>query len=99
MNDFRRTFKDLDDSVLIDIEEYGSLMGISLPGMNMRRHQGELAEPAIQGGKLLRWRAGDVRVWLKELNQDSRPALSCTLQKRTGRPRKSLDAVMGGTAS
>ena len=67
MSDFRSTFKTFDDSVLINLQEYGQLLDITPGAMSQRRHNGELAEPAIQGGKLLRWRVGDVRAWLKAL--------------------------------
>ena len=89
MNEFRRIFKDLDDSVLISLDEFAQLIGVTPGAMAQLRHAGKLPEPAIQGGKLLRWRAGDVRVWLKALNQDSRPAPG-ELTKRTGRPRSRL---------
>lgn len=98
MSEFRRTFKDLDDAVFIDIEEYGQLMGLTPLAMSQRRHLGILAEPAIQGGKVLRWRAGDVRAWLKQLNQDSRPAPGRP-EKRTGRPRRTSAAVLEGGAA
>ena len=96
MTEFRHQFKNLDDAVLIDTSEYGSLMGITGAAMSQRRHNGELAEPAIQGGKLLRWRAGDVREWLKQLNQDSRPG-PLTSSKRTGRPRVRREAEKAAT--
>lgn len=100
MDDFRRIFKDLDDSALIDIEEYGQLLGITPAAMAQRRHTGDLAEPCIQGGKLLRWRAGDVRAWLRELNQDTRkPAMGPS--RRLGRPRReaATRAVALGSAA
>ena len=89
MSDFRSTFRTFDDAVLINLEEYGQLLDITPGAMSQRRHAGELAEPAIQGGKLLRWRVGDVRAWLLALNQDSRPVPGQP-QKRTGRPRQRL---------
>ena len=86
MEDFRRVFKDLDDSALITIDEYGQLLGLTPAAMGQRRHTGKLAEPCIQGGKLLRWRAGYVRTWLRQLNQDSRKPIEGP-SRRLGRPR------------
>lgn len=86
MHDFRRNFRDFDDAVLISLDEFAVLIGVTPAAMAQMRHAGKLPEPAIQGGKLLRWRAGDARVWLKALNQDSRPAPGAPT-KRSGRPR------------
>ena len=92
MDDFRKNFKDFDDACLIDASEYGQLMGgISTSAVLQKRFLGELAEPAIQGGKVLRWRAGDVRQWLKDLRKDTRPDPAAP-QRRTGRPRKVIGA-------
>lgn len=88
MTDFRKEFKDFDDTVLIGIEEYGQLLGLTPGAMGQKRHHGELAEPCIQGGKVLRWRAGDVRTWLRSLAQDRRPAGAKKEGKRVGRPRQ-----------
>jgi hypothetical protein len=87
MNDFRKDFKNFDDACLVNIEEYGQLMGVSPAGMAMKRHAGELAEPCMQGGKLLRWRCGDLRAWFTALNQDRRPDPAQGAGKRLGRPR------------
>ena len=46
MNDFRKDFKNFDDMCLVNIEEYGQLMGVSPAGMAMKRHAGELAADA-----------------------------------------------------
>lgn len=86
MTDFRVLFKNLDDAALINIEEYGQLLGLTLGAMQQKRHHGELEEPAIQGGKVLRWRAGDVRTWLLKLHQDTRRPVG-EEKKRLGRPR------------
>ena len=88
MDDFRVVFKNLDDAALIGIDEYAQLMGLTTGAMSQRRYQDELAAPAIQGGKVLRWRAGDVRAWLLALNQDTRAAQKESGNgKRRGRPR------------
>lgn len=89
MTDFRREFKDFDDAVLISIEEFGQLLGLTPGAMGQKRHYGELPEPCIQGGKVLRWRSGDVRDWLNKLKQDRRPdsVIGVGKGKRLGRPR------------
>lgn len=87
MSDFRVVFKGLDDATLISIDEYAALMGLTPGAMAQKRHHGELAAPAIQGGKVLRWRAGDVRAWLLALNRDTRPAQKDS-GRRNGRPRQ-----------
>lgn len=86
MSDFRIDFKNLDETALINIDEFAELMGLTPGALAQKRHLGELLEPCIQGGKVLRWRAGDVRQWLKELHQDHRSHSS-----RAGRPRKALN--------
>lgn len=87
MTDFRVIFKNIDDAALINMEEYGQLLGLTLGAIQQKRHHGELAEPAIQGGKVLRWRAGDVRAWLLNLCKDTRRPDGAE-KKRLGRPRR-----------
>ena len=91
-NDFREKFKQFDDTCLITLDEYAQLLGTTGGAMAVKRCHGELAEPAIQGGKLLRWRAGDVREWLRQLTVDNRPERVQGLRKG-GRPRRSLQSI------
>lgn len=92
-NDFREKFKQLDDACLISLEEFAQLVGITPGALSVKRCHGELPTPAIQGGKLLRWRAGDVREWLRQLIIDKRPDRVLGMRKG-GRPRKIL-AILG----
>ena len=88
--DFRVLFKQMDDSALINANEYAQLLGA--PGRESVYHllnaaPETIARPAIRRPRLVRWRAGDVREHLRQLN-DHAPAAN----RRGGRPRK-IDAV------
>lgn len=94
MSDFRKEFKDFDDAALITLDEYAELLHITQTAAAQKRHAGDLAAPCIQGGKLLRWRAGDVRAWLSGLQQDRRPDPAQGASKRLGRPRNQLSTKL-----
>ncbi len=83
--DFRVTFKQMDDQALINAEEYAALLRAN--GRDTIYHllhaaPASIARPAIRRSKLVRWRAGDVREHMKQLD-DHAPAGN----RKGGRPR------------
>jgi len=67
-NDFRVTFGQLDPSALISPKEFACLLGITPGAFYQRNMQGEFPRPAMNRHRCVRWRAGDVRDWLDNLD-------------------------------
>lgn len=64
-HDFRVTFKLLDDDALIDAPEFSELCKITVGALHTRNYRGELPPASPRSGRHLRWRAGDVRTWMR----------------------------------
>lgn len=72
--DFRILFDRLSDEQQIGIGEFAQLLETSGRALYMRRYKGLVPEPLDLGVKLLRWRVGDVRAWMKGLGHAQAPA-------------------------
>lgn len=81
VEDFRVTFARLDPSALISPKEFACLLGIKLGAFYERNSKGKLPRPAMAKHRCVRWRAGEVREWLNELN---------SVARRRGRPRRAI---------
>ena len=88
--DFRLTFKTMDDDALIDAEEFGQLLKVNKQGVYHRLHKKQLVNPVIHRNKQVRWKAGDVRAFLRGLCEvrEVKPGA-----KRPGRPRGAIAAA------
>lgn len=87
MQDFRLTFKEMDDDALIDAEEFGQLLKVNKQGVYHRLHKKQLVAPVIHRNKQVRWKAADVRAFLRGLCEvrEVKPGA-----KRSGRPRANV---------
>lgn len=79
----------LGDDVLVGVIEVAALTGFSILTVRQRKLPG--LDP-VPGLSRLRWRLGDLRVWMKigSIRAEPTPAISTSLPnpKRTGRPTK-----------
>lgn len=85
--DFRVKFNAMAASALITPAEFAELLVVSMNAFYLRRWKGELPDPAVTQNRYLRWRVGDVRVWLDALCPTDTPV-------RRGRPRNSIDEIV-----
>ena len=85
--DFRLTFKQMDDDALLDADEFGQLLKINKQGVYHRLHKKQLVKPVIHRNKQVRWKAADVREFLRSLCEvrEIKPGA-----KRPGRPRTAI---------
>lgn len=85
--DFRLTFKQMDDDALLDADEFGQLLKINKQGVYHRLHKKQLVMPVIHRNKQVRWKAADVREFLRSLCEvrEIKPGA-----KRPGRPRTAI---------
>lgn len=72
LEDFRVNFSCFDDLCLLSASEFGKLIGKSENAIYhmLCRHPDSLPPPVFRQNRYLRWRVGDVRLWLKELPTD-----------------------------
>lgn len=64
-HDFRVTFKLLDNDAFIDAPELAQLFKINVGALYTRHYRSELPPASPRSGRHLRWRAGDVRAWMR----------------------------------
>ena len=85
--DFRLTFKQMDDDALLDADEFGQLLKINKQGVYHRLHKKQLVKPVIHRNKQVRWKAADVREFLRSLCEvrEIKPGAN-----RPGRPRTAI---------
>lgn len=69
--DPRHEFGQLDNSVLLDIAEASSILGISRHTLKSWRHGGRGPPATILGGRAVRFGVGDLRAWLAEQRKAS----------------------------
>lgn len=107
--DFRSLFWELDPASMITGDEFASLMCITRAAFDFRLHVGKIIDPVIRENRCVRWRVGDVRAFLENMQPvpaDRARLLSARAQHvlagdaaglpRRGRPRKTnslVDAV------
>lgn len=79
----------LGDDVLVDVAEVAALTGFSVLTVRQRKLPG--LEP-VHGLSRLRWRLGDLRIWMRtgDTSTPHQPPAELVLSKpkRTGRPTK-----------
>ena len=76
----------LGDDVLIGINEAAAVSGLSPLSLQQRRVR-TFPRP-LDGMRLLRWRLGDVRAWMRAANSPAvSPPLTAAKKRRAGRPR------------
>lgn len=85
LDDFRRSFRDFDDSVLITPTQWAALCGQTRGSVYTARARGHLPTPVVDSNRCLRWTAGQYREWAKNL------AGASPLSRPAGRPRKAAD--------
>lgn len=66
-SDFRVLFYKLGPGVLITGAQFAELLCITHSAFNALYHAGKVPDPVIRQSRFVRWRAGDVRVWLEAL--------------------------------
>ncbi|CAE6938419.1 hypothetical protein R69608_05091 [Paraburkholderia nemoris] len=86
--DFRAVFGAIDDYALVTAAEFASLLAITETAFYQMRAKGRLPTPMIERNRHLRWRAGAVRQWLKDLQPEE------AAPRGRGRPRKVAGATL-----
>jgi predicted DNA-binding transcriptional regulator AlpA len=75
--EIKKTFDSLSEDILLDTHQTGAVLGVSVAALKVWRqaaqHGGPLRgpKPLIVGGSLVRYRAGDIREWLRTLAKRS----------------------------
>ena len=87
-DEFRRRFKELDDSVLICPAEWAALSRQSRASVYTARTRGLLPSPVMEKNRLVRWTAGQYRDWARALTEPTSGA-------RGGRPRSPIKSAVG----
>lgn len=86
MGDFRRDFDKLSDDALVNALELAELLSTDRSCLYGELRKGRIVKPVIHRQRQIRWRAGDIRDWLRSLG--SAPALVRVGYVRMGRMRK-----------
>ena len=89
-SDFRKEFEKFSDDSLIDSLELAALLATDRTCLYVSLKKGQLVKPVIHRNRQIRWRAGDVREWLRSLAPAT--ARKVKVRKQMGRPR-GADAV------
>lgn len=91
MGDFRRDFDKFSDDALVNPLELAELLSTDRSCLYGELRKGRLVKPVIHRQRQIRWRAGDIRDWLRNLG--SAPALVRSGYARMGRPRKGKEVA------
>lgn len=91
MGDFRRDFDEFSDDALVNALELAELLGTDRSCLYGDLRKGRIVKPVIHRQRQIRWRAGDIRDWLRNLGPA--PALVRVGHIRMGRTRKGSDGT------
>lgn len=86
--DFRAASATFDDAALVGPLEVAALMGGSDDFILRWRKEGKLPPAAIVANRLIRWRLGTIREWLKSLEAEHQGPVPRETKNLRGRPRK-----------
>jgi predicted DNA-binding transcriptional regulator AlpA len=92
LDQFKKNFKELDDSVLISPEQWSALTGQSRASVYSACSRELLPAPVIKRNRLVRWTAGQYRAWTRGLAD----APTARVKPAGGRPRGTLEVTPTG---